>query len=156
MSIEIMTAVWRSGPRDQGELLVLLALAERADKTGLCWPGLAEIADRSRVTIRSAQRILRRLEAGDWLAVEAGGGRTSNRYRINLAALTQSHPTPDAQSSHPRRPRHLTPDARVTPPLTPVSPEPSLNHHGTASEARAPAAYAPEVMAWISNEEHPQ
>ena len=40
MSIKRMNAVWNLSKQSGSALLVLLALADRADDDGFCWPGL--------------------------------------------------------------------------------------------------------------------
>jgi DNA-binding MarR family transcriptional regulator len=123
MSIRIMSQVWENGPEDRGELLVMLALADFADDRGRCWPSIATIAKRARMTTRSAQRILRKLQSEGAVTISTGTGRAGcNEYVITPDARV----TPDTVS--PLTPVSRPPDARVTPPLTPASPEPSLNH----------------------------
>lgn len=49
---------------EQGPLLVLIALAERADKQGMtAWPTNAELADRARCSVRSVIRYLQVLQS---------------------------------------------------------------------------------------------
>jgi hypothetical protein len=49
---------------EQGPLLVLIALAERADKRGFtAWPTNAELADRARCSVRSVIRYLQVLQS---------------------------------------------------------------------------------------------
>jgi len=129
MSIKIMSQVWECGPDDRGELLVMLALADFADDRGRCWPSIATIARRARMTPRSAQRILRKLEANGSVQISTGSARSGcNQYTITPDTVSPRHSvTSDAHVTH-------TPDASVTPPLTPVSPEPSLNHQLEPSE----------------------
>lgn len=129
MSIKIMSQVWENGPDDRGELLVMLALADFADDRGRCWPSIATIARRARMTPRSAQRILRKLEADGSVQINTGSARSGcNQYTITPDTVSPRHSvTPDAGVTP-------TPDAGVIPPLTPVSPEPSLNHQLEPSE----------------------
>ena len=128
-----MSQVWESGPEDRGELLVMLALADFADDRGRCWPSIATIAKRARMTTRSAQRILRKLQEVGAVTISTGTGRAGcNEYVLTPDARV----TPDTVS--PLTPVSPPPDARVTPPLTPVSPEPSLNHQ-EPSEIYTPA-----------------
>ena len=100
MSIRMMTRVWETGPSNQGELLVLLAMADFADDAGNCWPSMATIAAKARVQERSAIRIVRRLEASGYVKTVIGGGRYGcNQYQINpdpVPPLTESHPDLDA------------------------------------------------------------
>lgn len=45
-----MTAVWEKSTHKGGELLLLLALADRANEEGYCWPGLDNLTKRCRVS----------------------------------------------------------------------------------------------------------
>ena len=83
MSIKIMQWVWDEGPEEATEMLVLLALADIADDEGLCWPSVARIARKCRMSDRNARRIIRRLEDGGWLLTQEQRGRNqTNRYTI--------------------------------------------------------------------------
>ena len=83
MSIKIMQWVWDDGPQEATELLVLLAMADIADDEGLCWPSIARIARKCRMSDRNARRIIRRLEDGGWLLTREQRGRNqTNRYTI--------------------------------------------------------------------------
>ena len=84
MSIKVMTAVWEHGPDDKSELLMLLALADHCDDDGHCYPGMARLARKCRITERGAQKILRRLELDRWISIETGGGRRNcNLYTVH-------------------------------------------------------------------------
>lgn len=79
-----MSQVWETGPAKQSHLLVMLALADYANDTGVCWPSMASIATKARVTERGARKIVRELEALGWLEIDTGGGRHGcNRYTVN-------------------------------------------------------------------------
>ena len=79
-----MSQVWETGPAKQSHLLVMLALADYADDQGVCWPSMASIAAKARVTERGARKIVRELEALGWLNIDTGGGRHGcNRYTVN-------------------------------------------------------------------------
>ncbi|MEF9606137.1 helix-turn-helix domain-containing protein, partial [Paracoccus sp. PXZ] len=83
MSVEAMAWVWKNGPTDPTERLVLLAIADHADDLGWCYPSMIGIATKACVTERGARGIVRRLEAGGWIAVKIGGGRGGkSRYRV--------------------------------------------------------------------------
>lgn len=81
-----MSWVWRHGPSDPTERLVLLALADHANDEGQCHPSMAGIAAKSCVTERGARGILRRLEAAGWVATKVGGGRGGkSSYTVLMA-----------------------------------------------------------------------
>lgn len=89
MSIKLMTKVWEDGPEDRTETLVLLALADRAnDDGGSCFPSIADVAQRSRLTRRGTQKVIRRLEDKGFLTVDenSGPGGTNN-YQLHPAQL---------------------------------------------------------------------
>lgn len=90
---------------------VLLAIAyylDAADWSG-AFPSMATIAGRAECSVSTARRAVRALEAAGVLAVELGGGRRSNRYRIVRPA--QASPVADRapRSSGPTIPRCSTP-----------------------------------------------
>lgn len=79
----MMAAVWGMDGLSRDELLVMLALADFADDAGMCWPAMAAIAGKARMTERGARGIVRRLEIRGVLTIEEARGRTySNRYRL--------------------------------------------------------------------------
>ena len=54
-------------------LRILLALAERADNSGSCWPSIAILARDAACTRRTAQRALRTLERTGYTSTIRGG-----------------------------------------------------------------------------------
>lgn len=93
MSIRVMSSVWDNFPGAGGsELLVLLALADWSNDDGLCWPSVAAVATKSRLSRSQAQRVMRGLCDGGFVSVvgNENGGKPGDtrRYRINLAAMT--------------------------------------------------------------------
>jgi hypothetical protein len=81
-----MSEVWaKAKVGSQGELLVLLALADWANDQGICWPSIPKIADKSRLSERQVRRILRLLAEKGTIAIEENRGRNNtNRYKLNL------------------------------------------------------------------------
>jgi hypothetical protein len=84
-----MTRAWDYSKASGNELLVLLALADIADDNGECWPSIAHLAKKCRVSSRTVQRSIRALEELGEVVVILGGGKAStaggtrsNRYRI--------------------------------------------------------------------------
>jgi hypothetical protein len=90
MSIVAMNAVLDSSIcLTQGELAVLVVLAQHADdQGGRCWPSQATIARKARATTRGVRKILDRLERrGLVQIIEPPVGTRSARYSISLGLL---------------------------------------------------------------------
>lgn len=101
MSIALLNYVFDRSEARGSERLVLLVLADRADDLGRCWPGVADIARRSRLSQRQTRRLIERLRtAGELIIEQAGGGtRTSgagrtNRYIVVAGREHLNHPVP--------------------------------------------------------------
>lgn len=101
MSLRAMTWAFAAPVTLQSERLLLLALADHANDQGLCWPGVARIAEKAMMDSRSVPRTIKRLIDKGLIAVEPRAGRT-NRYRL---ALDKAFETPDSVSG-------VTPDSR--------------------------------------------
>jgi DNA-binding transcriptional ArsR family regulator len=86
MSIMLVgNLIEKTGPRDAAQLNVMVALANRADKDGVCWPSIATISFESRMSERSVQRHLKVLERLGWLVIMRGSGAGRwSRYRLNV------------------------------------------------------------------------
>lgn len=142
MSIETMDWVWKNGPCDRAERLVLLALADHADDKGWCFPSMARLAAKTCMTERGARKVIRRLEAGGWLAVQIGGGRGGKSlYRV-LKDEKAEHETRNAVTVQASNPEQETGNSLANPerddrkPGTTVPP----NRQGTISKAALPRA----------------
>ena len=146
MSIKITSWVWKNGPTDQGELLVLLALADFANEDGVCWPSMASIATKARLTERGAQKIVRRLEANGRLSIDTGGGRHGcNTYRINTDPPEPGTPNTVHPEHGSPRTTEQKPRTRVQKTPNPGSPEPSGTiKNRQSSRVRAREAASPE------------
>lgn len=91
-----MTMIWNSAPYKGQTLLALLALADWANDEGYCFPGIRQIAKKSRQSERNAQRCIHRMVRDGLLIVhEAGGGRREGgkmghrpTYQINTDNLS--------------------------------------------------------------------
>lgn len=94
MSVEQIALAWASGvpPIDR---LVLLALADWADKAGRCWPSVPQLAEKTGVHERTVRLALIRLEAGGKLERQSVIGK-GTRYRLTIAATPGATPTPGA------------------------------------------------------------
>lgn len=77
-----MSYVWINSPSKGGRLLVLLALADRANDDGICWPGITELARKSRLSDRQVERVLKGLEKDGELELPPGKASKTSPYRI--------------------------------------------------------------------------
>lgn len=156
MSVKIMSMVFDRYPNGDAEMVLALALADHANDQGLnIFPGIPEMALKTRQSERSVQRQLRKMEAMGWLeCVHRSRGGRSSRYRINprwvdgesledIKLVDNSNVNLDGDNLSPLKNRQtVTPEVRtVTPEVsngdTAVSPYPSViikNHHLSVSE----------------------
>lgn len=99
MSIKVMSWVFENGPSDPSERLVLLALADYASDSGEWAPSMIGIAAKAGMTERGARGVIRRLEAGGWIAVKVGGGRGGrSQYRV---LMDRENPEPETRNDKP-------------------------------------------------------
>jgi hypothetical protein len=83
VSFKVTNWVWSRSESRNGARLVMLALADRADDNGYCWPSIDDLAERTKLSPRAVQKAIAALAELGELDVENGGGRhRSNRYRI--------------------------------------------------------------------------
>jgi hypothetical protein len=89
MSVKIMSMVWQNATDLQGnDLIVMLALADWSNDVGRCWPSVPALADKARVSERTARYILRRLADGGYVQIAEQRGRNhTNQYLLNLQVL---------------------------------------------------------------------
>jgi hypothetical protein len=127
MSIAMMARVWsHSTVTDSSELLVLLAIADWADDSGVAYPKVKNLAAKSRLSERQVQRCLVSIMDRGELKVERNAGPSMvNLYRVtisghgdNVSPVTPVTPSNgDAGDT-----KGVTP---VTPSRVDLSPEPS-------------------------------
>lgn len=98
-----MAQVWKHGPEDQGELLVLLALADYANDAGLCWPSMSSIAKKARMSERNARRVIRKLENSHMVLSNSSSGRKANTYQILRFWETRTQCPPASEPGHLRQ-----------------------------------------------------
>ncbi|MEN9934102.1 MAG: hypothetical protein RLZZ387_681 [Chloroflexota bacterium] len=87
MGFEALTRVFEYAPHDGKPFIVLVALAERANPAGVCWPGTASLALYCRVKhVRNLRQYLRALEeTGDLYTGEGRGRKHKARYLVASA-----------------------------------------------------------------------
>lgn len=95
MSNGILNAAFDAKKQRPRDRLVLLALADRANEEGICWPAVADIRRRTGLCERAVQMAVSSLQKEGHITVESGhtGGRTSRTYRV--------HPVPDSEPVGP-------------------------------------------------------
>jgi hypothetical protein len=85
MSIAIMDRVWRCSKAKQGNLLVLLAIADFADDEGEAWPSIPTLAKKSRLKERQTQYAIRSLiRLGELKIFKNKGPRGCHLYHITI------------------------------------------------------------------------
>lgn len=87
-----MSRAWRYSRHRGRELLVLLAIADYADDTGVAWPSVRTLAQKARVGESTAHRIIAALmRSGELEVTTQGGGRDVNRYRVTVSEAVQDN-----------------------------------------------------------------
>jgi hypothetical protein len=130
MSVKVMARVWAHSQRKDGELLVMLALADFANDAGESWPSIPVLAAKARLTERQARRVLNTLEAvGEIRRRRSNGGR--NRRNHYFIAITEN---PDNITLKELQGKN-NPVICDTKTLTPMSG--ALNHHRTINKREA-------------------
>lgn len=129
-----MSRVWDGFPGGGSDLLTMLALADWSDDEGRCWPSMASIAKKTRLSEKQARRVVHSIIESGFLIVTDNqqGGATSRRYQIQVDRLTPptggtppmdgSPPAHVPNPSHGREPTPPTGGSRtVIEPLVPVT-----------------------------------
>lgn len=123
MSVRVIQSILNHSQSEGGARLVMIALADRADDTGLCWPSVMDIARRSRLSRGQVFRHLKSLEEmGELKRVKAGGGGSTNTYQIEVDPSRRRDGGGSAHATGTR-------SAGATGGVAPARPEPSLNRH---------------------------
>mgnify|MGYP001584552424 CR=1 FL=1 len=84
MSIKVMSWVWECSQQQGGALLVLLAIADFADDSGVAYPAIATLAAKARLSEASIHQIIRELIAAGELTVE----RQAGPHQANIFQVT--------------------------------------------------------------------
>lgn len=86
MSMEAMTWVWKNSKQKGSALLALLAIADFARDDGTnSWPSIRTLAEKTRMSERSVQLIIKQLSVQGEITVGPGGGaRKTNVYCVNM------------------------------------------------------------------------
>ena len=119
MSVKVMGKVWEHSQAKGTARLVLLAIADHCNPTGVAWPSLSRLAQYVNVDRRNVIAAINKLvETGELERVQQGKTGRATTYRIVLTS--DASVTSDAT---------VTSDASITQVVTPASPQPSYNRH---------------------------
>jgi hypothetical protein len=110
MSVKAMAYVWET-PYKGAQKLMLLAIADRCDDEGTCYPGVAKLAEKCGIKTRAAQALITELERNDEIVaqigtgIETGHGKTNRyfmkQYRASIGLKTPMHGTRIQQITPP-------------------------------------------------------
>jgi MarR-like DNA-binding transcriptional regulator SgrR of sgrS sRNA len=97
VSIEAVRHVLENSKTKGAQRLILVVIAEHADKNGLAWPSVQTIARLANCSERFVHTTIAKLKSGE-LIIERGGGRgRSNRYRIPLEKVNSGSAITEAE-----------------------------------------------------------
>jgi DNA-binding transcriptional ArsR family regulator len=147
VSNEMLNRAWRLRLRLRlSERLLLVALADRCNGVGICWPSVADLAARTGLKPRAVRNLLRRLERRKLIDTTPRDGRTS-KYRLRLLAPASNANTPapgdrgTGQSSAVNTPARRCPHPGTAVPPNPQEPTDSTVGEGieTSGSSRSGA-----------------
>jgi hypothetical protein len=84
MSIHWIDRVWKLSRQKGSGLLLMLAIADSANEDGFAWPGKQNLANKTRMSSKSVQRLISQIELEDEITVRYGGNgaKSTNKYAI--------------------------------------------------------------------------
>ena len=98
MSGKVMKWAWPVVLPTQSEKTMYMALAYHADKTGLAWPKLGQLMEKSNLTKGGARYVLRKMKQGGFISIEprygTTGRQTSNAYQLLKGGYSKYDPSP--------------------------------------------------------------
>lgn len=131
-----MARVWAHSQSTGGELLVMLALADFANDEGECWPYIATLAAKARLTERQVQKLLPRLErSGEIRRVKSNGGR--NRPHRFFLTVTENGEQNSLNKIHRKRETVNFETGNGELEFTRIEPSGTINNTALAPKARA-------------------
>lgn len=135
MSFPFINLVFKSPVPRGPDRLCLVALADYADDSGMCWPSQPTLARKCAVGERAIRYTLARLENGGHVRVERRSGRSSVYWIVAeaLSPATHCHGQEDAtQEAHCRNTQEAhcrnTQEAHCRSPRKPTADKPPMNH----------------------------
>lgn len=125
-----MALCWQMQGMNGTEKAVLIALADKADDSGLCWPSIATLAEMTCFSDRAVQKCIHSLAAKNVLSVQKSPGGKSNKYLLNPEPRSPLSVAPTLQNGEPDAPFNGEPRS----PRTSFTP----NHVHRNGEPRSP------------------
>ena len=92
MSVEAVRYVLERSKTKGAQRLILLVIAEHANKDGVAWPGIETIARLANCSERYVKKTIACLDAGELILDRGGGRRRTHRYRIPLERMNSASP----------------------------------------------------------------
>ena len=134
VSIRAMAAVWKHCKAGGVELLVMLAIADRADDEGAAYPSLQTLATKIRMSPRNTRYLISKLEKSGELEIERNAGpHGCNLFRVKCLD------TPAKIA--PLQPMVNTPASCGNLPLQTVAPNTSIIHQRDMRNGEALAQF---------------
>ena len=148
MSIKVMEWVWNHSPARDGQLLVLLAIADNANHDGgNAFPSIAELSRKSRLSQRGVRYALRGLEESRSIVTtpQAGPGGC-NRYQVVMDPAEIAPPPADIAGGQDLQDGNLTQQGgqSATEGVSQIAPVTVLEPTTNPKNNTSPIADAPE------------
>lgn len=147
MSIKVMEWVWNNSSARDGQLLVLLAIADNANHEGRnAFPSIAELCRKSRLSQRGVRYALRGLEeAGCVVTTPQAGPGGCNRYQVVMDPAEIAAPPADIAGGQVLQGGNMQQQGgqSVTPDLSQIAPVTVLEPSTNPKEDTSPIADAP-------------
>ena len=145
-----MSAVWDIEGIDSSECLVLISLADHADDQGRCYPSIARLAKRTKLSGRGVQKVITRLIEKGFVTVSPCAGQGG----ANLYTVTATpEPRSPLNDVHPRT-EFTTPLNHVRKTPEPRSPKPSGTIIEPSEEKEEGARAMPVDLSLVSKLTH--
>lgn len=148
MCNDLINAVWELDVRPPGRKFVLMALADRANEEGVCWPSQEWLSHACGMSRRMVMKHLRSLESKG-LVVRIGYHKRARAYQLTIEPGDASTPEPEFEGTvepefsepeftlEPQFAHEVNQGSHFSGTRVPPNPqEPSLNLQGGVGEKR--------------------
>ena len=144
MSNRALDAVFSNSKTRHGARLLMLALADRANDAGVCWPGVTDLRKRTGLSKSAVwEATVRAVTLGE-LRVEPHAGRNrTHRYTVLILDRSESEPS-EIRTDTVQNPTPNGPESEPKPSLTLTNPQ-SLDRGAKGTEAKRKAKAEPSL-----------